>query len=119
MTSALARSPSKSPSAPTMIDFPAPVSPVRTLNPGASGEASDSMIAKFRIRSSLSIPHRLLAFRVSLGEPSPSQLLPERREERRAGEPNDQHVAFGAPNAERLTAGKRGSHLAVDGHEQL
>ena len=55
MTSAFARSPSSRPSAPTMIDLPAPVSPDSTLKPRASGSVSDSMIAKFLMRSSVSI----------------------------------------------------------------
>jgi len=55
ITSALARSPSSNPSASTMIDLPAPVSPDSTLNPGASGSVSASMIAKFLMRSSVSI----------------------------------------------------------------
>jgi hypothetical protein len=40
MRSPLARSPSRRPNAPTMIDLPAPVSPDNTLNPGASGSVS-------------------------------------------------------------------------------
>ena len=50
-----ARSPIRSPSAPTMIDFPAPVSPVSTLKPRASGSVTASMIARFRMRSSVSM----------------------------------------------------------------
>ena len=34
---------------------PAPVSPVKTLNPGVSSRSRDSIMAKFRIRISLSI----------------------------------------------------------------
>ena len=41
-----------------MIDLPAPVSPESTLNPRASGSERDSMIAKFRIRNSVSMHRR-------------------------------------------------------------
>jgi hypothetical protein len=54
-TSAEARSPSSSDSAPTMIDFPAPVSPVSTFSPGPSRTVSWSISAKLRIRSSVSM----------------------------------------------------------------
>ena len=39
----------------TMIDFPAPVSPVRTFSPGARVTESSSISAKLRMRSSESI----------------------------------------------------------------
>ena len=49
------RSPSSKPSASTMIDFPAPVSPVSTLKPGDSSISSCSMVAKLVMLSSLSM----------------------------------------------------------------
>src|SRR5882724_9488699 len=48
-----ARSPSKSCSAPMMIDFPAPVSPVTATNPGPSCHSSSSTSARFLIRNSV------------------------------------------------------------------
>src|SRR5215471_17280691 len=48
-----ARSPSKSCSAPMMIDFPAPVSPVIATNPGAICHSSSSTSARFLIRNSV------------------------------------------------------------------
>ncbi len=38
-----------------MMDFPAPVSPVRTFSPGSRRTASRSMTAKFSMRSSISM----------------------------------------------------------------
>src|SRR5262249_26525521 len=46
-----ARSPSKSCSAPIMIDFPAPVSPVTAINPGPVCHSSSSTSARFLIRN--------------------------------------------------------------------
>src|SRR6476659_6674111 len=48
-----ARSPSKSCSAPMMIDFPAPVSPVTATNPGSICHSSSSTSARFLIRNSV------------------------------------------------------------------
>src|SRR5882757_2985256 len=48
-----ARSPSKSCSAPMMIDFPAPVSPVTATNPGPICHSSSSTSARFLIRNSV------------------------------------------------------------------
>src|SRR5438094_8587850 len=48
-----ARSPSKSCSAPMMIDFPAPVSPVTATNPGPICNSSSSTNARFLIRNSV------------------------------------------------------------------
>src|SRR6478752_4056460 len=48
-----ARSPSKSCSAPMMIDFPAPVSPVTAINPGAICHSSSSTSARFLILKSV------------------------------------------------------------------
>src|SRR5512132_116435 len=48
-----ARSPSKSCSAPIMIDFPAPVSPVTATNPGPICHSSSSTSARFLIRNSV------------------------------------------------------------------
>src|SRR5262245_52888244 len=48
-----ARSPSKSCSAPIMIDFPAPVSPVIATNPGPICHSSSSTSARFLIRNSV------------------------------------------------------------------
>ncbi len=53
-TSALARSPNSSASAPTMMDFPAPVSPVSTLKPGASGSVTRLDDREVAMRSSVS-----------------------------------------------------------------
>src|SRR5687767_9618881 len=83
-TSAVPRSPRRRPSAPTMMDLPAPVSPVRTLKPGPSGRVSDSMIAKFLMRSSVSMPG-VVALRYS----APAQLLSQGGEEAGAGETDD------------------------------
>ena len=43
------RSPRTSPSAPTIIDLPAPVSPVKTVMPALKGISSSSITAKFLI----------------------------------------------------------------------
>src|SRR5205823_9616876 len=51
MSDLSARSPSKSCSAPMMIDLPAPVSPVTAMNPGAICHSSSSTSARFLIRS--------------------------------------------------------------------
>src|SRR5438132_10164311 len=48
-----ARSPNKSCSAPMMIDFPAPVSPVTATNPGSICHSSSSTSARFLIRNSV------------------------------------------------------------------
>src|SRR5215471_2505127 len=48
-----ARSPNKSCSAPIMIDFPAPVSPVIATNPGPICHSSSSTSARFLIRNSV------------------------------------------------------------------
>ncbi|EKD22262.1 MAG: hypothetical protein ACD_87C00077G0002 [uncultured bacterium] len=53
--SALARSPRRRPTAPMMIDLPAPVSPEMTLRPPSKAIFSSSMMAKLRMFSSLSI----------------------------------------------------------------
>ncbi len=53
-----ARSPSKRVKASMRIDFPAPVSPVRTFRPGPNGTVSDSMTARLRTLSSLSTRER-------------------------------------------------------------
>ncbi len=50
-----ARSPSTSLRAPTMTDFPAPVSPVTLIKPGPSSHESSSTKAKLRILRSVSI----------------------------------------------------------------
>jgi hypothetical protein len=77
MRSALARSPRRSPSAPTTIDFPAPVSPDSTLKPRASGSVSDSMIAKFRMRSSVSMQGGTSSFGRAGREPGPRHAEPQ------------------------------------------
>src|SRR5215831_2650251 len=48
-----ARSPNKRCSAPIMIDFPAPVSPVIAINPGYTCHSSCSTSARFLIRNSV------------------------------------------------------------------
>src|SRR5688572_10051300 len=113
-TSAAPRSPSNKPSAPTMMDFPAPVSPVSTLNPGPSGSVSDSMIAKFLIRSSVSIPG-LISFRNS----PPAELLPQRGKEAGAGKPHDLDRALRPTDVERFSHSEGGADLAVDGDHKL
>src|SRR5574341_150247 len=55
MISAPPRSPETSPSAPRMIDLPAPVSPVMMFSPGPSSRTTSSITAKFLMRSSRSI----------------------------------------------------------------
>src|SRR5579862_7784037 len=47
--SAPARAPASSCNASTMIDLPAPVSPVSTVSPGRSSSSTESMMAKSRI----------------------------------------------------------------------
>ena len=49
--SADARAPRSRPTASTRIDFPAPVSPVRTLKPGSSSTSTASITARLRMRS--------------------------------------------------------------------
>jgi hypothetical protein len=46
------------PKASTRIDFPAPVSPVSTLSPGAKSTSRSSIVTRFRMRSVLSIGRR-------------------------------------------------------------
>src|SRR5881392_2415932 len=53
MSDLSARSPSKSCSAPMMIDFPAPVSPVTAVNPCAKCHSSSSTRARFVIRNNV------------------------------------------------------------------
>ena len=48
--SAEARPPTSRPTAPTRMDLPAPVSPVRTLRPGSNSSSSRSMTARLRMR---------------------------------------------------------------------
>src|SRR5947199_3902306 len=55
MSDLSARSPSTSLSAPRIIDFPVPVSPVTTLKPGTNSQSSDSTNARFRIRKDRSV----------------------------------------------------------------
>ena len=54
-TSLVARAPSTAPSASSRIDFPAPVSPVRTFRPSENWMLVSSIMAKFRMDSSSSI----------------------------------------------------------------
>src|SRR5512133_2805422 len=53
--SAFALSPNRRPTAPMMIDFPAPVSPEMMLRPPSKVTFNSSMMAKFRMFSSVSI----------------------------------------------------------------
>src|SRR5690349_23200116 len=148
MRSVLARSPSSRPSAPTMIDLPAPVSPDSTLKPRASGRVSDSMIAKFLMRSSVSmsagIGYRTSAalaeayrtqpeiylIRRRRGDPgpgasvaflqsSPPQLVPQAGEEGRARKTHDRHRVGSAAHRQGLSAGEGRADLAVDRHQKL
>src|SRR5204863_7444755 len=57
--SACARPPSTRCSASTRMLLPAPVSPVRTLNPGSKCTSSSSMMANARTRSSSSMPGKI------------------------------------------------------------
>src|SRR2546426_504686 len=90
ITSVWARAPRTNKIASMSIDFPAPVSPVRTLSPGRNSTATLSMTAKFRMRSSRSIENdaRSLAAAAQVvsggrrpSAPPPLQLGPEDREE--------------------------------------
>ncbi len=54
-----ARSPMSRPKASMMIDFPAPVSPVIAVNPGASSHCRSSTKARFLIRRRVKIEGKL------------------------------------------------------------
>src|ERR1700722_13311606 len=108
-SSALARSPSRSPSAPTIIDFPAPVSPDRTLNPPASGRVTDSMIARFLTRSSVSMTSS------GVRDFAPAQLPTQTTEIRGPRKADDEHGELSAPDVEGVADDKRRADLAVDG----
>ena len=54
-----ARPPTKTSTASIMIDFPAPVSPVKVISPGLKDNSRWSMMAKFSIRNSTSINQTL------------------------------------------------------------
>src|SRR5438094_7608753 len=77
-----ARSPSKSCSAPMMIDFPAPVSPVTATNPGPICHSSSSTSARFLIRNSVRT--------ADIREPDQS----DARNPRLQISPNDSALAF-------------------------
>ncbi len=99
-----------------MIDLPAPVSPESTLKPGASGSVSDSMIAKFLMRSSVSIRCRLVALAAS--HPSRASAAASRR----SVAPGKRTMSTGRParrTVERLAGGERRADLAVDRHQKL
>src|SRR5258705_3124919 len=60
--SADARAPSRSPTASTRIDLPAPVSPVRTLNPGSNSTSTASITARLRMRRKRSMHAELQSY---------------------------------------------------------
>ena len=99
-----------------MIDLPAPVSPESTLKPAPSGSVSDSMIAKFRMRSSVSIA---LAF-VAVEQAAPAQLLAHAW--RRSCPSGKRTIGTGSrrpADHERLADGEGGADLAVHRHQKL
>src|SRR6185503_15603107 len=57
-----ARSPRRRPTASTMMDLPAPVSPVRTLNPGSNSTSTASMTARLRMRRKRSMHAELQSY---------------------------------------------------------
>src|SRR2546423_14480855 len=125
-TSAEARSPSSSASASTTIDFPAPVSPVRTLRPGWNGRVTSAMTARPRPRNSVSTssppaPLSLRARGNSLSSPiaeiAPVQLLPQPLEEALRAEPHQENGPFGATHLEALARLNRRADLAIEGDE--
>ena len=73
-----ARPPSKKESASTMIDFPAPVSPVRTVNPDESSRSRCSIVAKSVTLRNVSIgtPVARRASRMSLAYRAGGQAIP-------------------------------------------
>src|SRR5438876_8458543 len=128
-TSADARSPSSNERASTTIDFPAPVSPVRTLRPGSNGRVTSAMTARSRTRSSVSTrPHPLTPspfrrggtlFTNAVAEVAPMQLAPQALEEALRAEANEEDGMFSAADLELLARLDRRPHLAVERHEHL
>src|SRR5215813_3451149 len=60
--SAEVRAPRSSPTASTRMDFPAPVSPVSTLNPGSNSTSTASMTARLRMRRKRSMHAELQSY---------------------------------------------------------
>src|SRR5437763_504585 len=60
--SAEARAPSSRPTASTRIDLPAPVSPVKTLNPGSNSTSTASITARLRMRRKRSMRAELQSY---------------------------------------------------------
>src|SRR5688572_3813594 len=59
-----ARAPRSSPTASTRMDLPAPVSPVRTLNPGSNSTSTPSMTARLRMRRNRSMWAELPSYHI-------------------------------------------------------
>src|SRR5262245_11224565 len=124
-----ARSPSSSESAPTMIDLPAPVSPVSAFSPSFSRTDRRSMTAKFSMRSSRSIreyrprpPGASIAGCVGplLGVlDCPVQFAAERLEERLSRQTNQLHCWFAAAHDETIPGLKVFTVLPIDGEDHL
>ncbi len=98
-----------------MIDLPAPVSPESTLNPGASGSDSDSMMAK--------LPDAQFEQHTGYGSrwgspPHPSfwRSVLKKLTARKA---HDADAVRRAPHGERFAEGERGARLPVHGDQQL
>src|SRR5262245_12078014 len=62
MRSAEARAPRSRPTASTRMDFPAPVSPVSTLNPGSNSTSTASITARLRMRRKRSMHAELQSY---------------------------------------------------------
>src|SRR2546425_7909472 len=129
-TSAEARSPSSNDSASTTIDFPAPVSPVRTLRPGWNGRVTSAMTARSRTRNSvstysssppdpLSVPERGNSLTRPITEVAPVQLAPQALEEALRAEPDQQDGSLRAPHVETLPRLNRRTHLTIEGDEHF
>src|SRR5437899_506746 len=128
ITSVWARAPRTNKIASMSIDFPAPVSPVRTLSPGRNSTATLSMTAKFRMRSSRSIENdaRSLAAaaqvvsggRRPLALP-PLQLGPEDREELLLRETHEANPRGGLHHPHGVVLPEAYPDLAVHGDHDV
>ncbi len=111
--SAFARSPKRRPTAPMMIDLPAPVSPEMTLRPPSKATFNSSMMAKLRMLSSASIlplpGSPRLGAAPSQFRPQDLQIAPVGRGDQR-GECRDFRIVMVSPGLH----GK--GNLSVEGH---
>src|SRR5208337_1534697 len=101
-------SPRRSPSAPTRMDLPAPVSPLRMFRPGANLTDSLSMMAKLWTWSSSSI--RL---------PRPVELCPQHLVEGPPVGVHDARLERRAADEDAVTRLQEERLLAVDGEHRL